>query len=79
MKATEKDVWDQFETYGQLVKVTVPKTPGIYGKFGFVNFKKPSDAKRALRELDGSPIKGVKVNLTWARTQPSGNPWWNKK
>ncbi|VVC29321.1 RNA recognition motif domain [Cinara cedri] len=50
------DLYDMFEVYGEITSVkVVRKENGDSKRFGFVNFQKPDDAKKAVEELNGKP------------------------
>ena len=55
---------DIFQNYGEVISCEVPLNPGGKNKgFGFVNFRQPSDAERAIEKLNGATINGKKITV----------------
>ena len=53
-----------FQTYGEVISCKLPTLPGGKNKgFGYVQFRRPSDAERAITELNGATINGKKITV----------------
>ena len=66
---TENDLQQLFEEYGSIVKVNIIKdrdTDRSKG-FGFVEMEKQEDGEKAIKELDGSAVKGRNIKVNQAR------------
>ncbi|VVC38547.1 RNA recognition motif domain [Cinara cedri] len=64
------DLNDMFEVYGEITSLKVMRRENGYSKrFGFVNFRKPDDAEKAVEGLNGKPSPSGK-NYYVARAQP---------
>ncbi|XP_042390709.1 RNA-binding protein L-like isoform X2 [Zingiber officinale] len=67
-----------FGLYGELVYVKIP----VGKRCGFVQFANRANAEEALRQLNGTPVGGQSVRLSWGRSpankQPQQDPnQWN--
>lgn len=74
-EATQKEVRELFQTFGQLKTVRLPKKMAAVGKhrgFGFVEFMTEEDAKRAFESLCHSThLYGRRLVLEWAEAEDS--------
>ena len=73
---TETDLQELFEEYGPVSKATIIKDrdTGNPKGFGFVEMENQADGEQAIRDLDGSAVKGrdIKVNEARPREDRSG-------
>ncbi|KAL0916941.1 hypothetical protein M5K25_014496 [Dendrobium thyrsiflorum] len=66
-----------FSPYGELVHVKIP----VGKRCGFVQFANRGNAEEALQMLNGTPLGGQNIRLSWGRTpankqsQPEQNQW----
>jgi hypothetical protein len=70
--ATEKEVQQAFGAYGKVVSVRII-THRMSGKskgFGFVEMANKSDAAAAVRALNGKEVKGRKLVVNEAKSEP---------
>lgn len=65
----EEELKKVFEEYGEvtMVKIIIDKATGRSRGFGFVEMANDDDAKKAIDNLNGTEIKGRKVNVNQAR------------
>lgn len=74
-EASQKEVRELFQTFGQLKTVRLPKkmaTVGRHRGFGFVEFMTKEDAKRAFDSLSHSThLYGRRLVLEWAEGEES--------
>uniref|UniRef100_A0A7S2THB5 RRM domain-containing protein n=1 Tax=Lotharella oceanica TaxID=641309 RepID=A0A7S2THB5_9EUKA len=58
----DKELQEMFEKYGEISSLKIERNPDtkVSKGFGYVDFKKPGDAKKAL-ELDGTEVQGKKL------------------
>lgn len=70
--ASESDLAAHFAKFGQIDMVNIPldRYTGRARGFGFVTFKKASDAVKAMG-LDGSEFKGRQIQVNFARERAS--------
>jgi len=68
-EATEDDLRQAFEAFGQVtsVKIITDKFTGDSRGFGFVEMPNPQEAKAAISELDGKDLKGRTLKVNEAR------------
>ena len=79
-EVTEDDLKQMFEEYGSIVKTIIIKDreTGRSKGFGFVEMNEQEDGKKAIQELDGTPVKdrNIKVNEARPRKErPSRKSW----
>ena len=68
-QATDDDLKQAFESYGEVSSVTIIKdrvTNQSKG-FGFVEMPKQADAETAIKNLNGINLKGRKITVNIAR------------
>ena len=68
-EATEDDLRQAFEAFGQVtsVKIITDKYTGDPRGFGFVEMANHQEAKSAISELDGKDLKGRTLKVNEAR------------
>jgi len=68
---TSDDLKAAFAQFGTIVDAVVimDKMTGRSRGFGFVEFSKPEEAKAAIEKLNGSELKGRKINVNEAKPQ----------
>ncbi|MGD0523177.1 MAG: RNA-binding protein [Candidatus Microgenomates bacterium] len=68
---TSDDIKQAFAPFGTIVDAVVimDKMTGRSRGFGFVEFGKPEEAKAAIEKLNGSELKGRKINVNEAKPQ----------
>ena len=68
-EATEDDLRQAFEAFGQVtsVKIITDKFTGDSRGFGFVEMSNPQEAKSAISGLDGTDLKGRTLKVNEAR------------
>jgi RNA recognition motif-containing protein len=68
---TSDDIKQAFAPFGTIVDAVVimDKMTGRSRGFGFVEFSKPEEAKAAVEKLNGSDLKGRKINVNEAKPQ----------
>ena len=68
---TSDDLKQAFAQFGTIVDAVVimDKMTGRSRGFGFVEFSKPEEAKAAIEKLNGSDLKGRKINVNEAKPQ----------
>lgn len=66
---TTEDLRSYFATAGEVVDAIVitDKMSGRSRGFGFVEFANETDAKQAIEKLNGTELKGRKINVNEAR------------
>lgn len=66
---TEEELQEQFSEFGAVVNVNIIKDreTGNSKGFGFVEMENQADGEKAIKELDGSSIKGRDVKVNEAR------------
>jgi len=67
--ASEQQVFLHFQQCGQVISVTIPKDLSTNNGRGFcfVKMATRESASTAIKRLDGSSIRGRRLNLNWAR------------
>jgi len=73
---TEDELQKVFAEYGEVVSVKIIKDreTGRAKGFGFVEMADDNDAKTAIKELEGTEIKGRNIRVNEARPKPEGRP-----
>ena len=68
-EVTEDDLKQMFEEYGSIVKTIIIKDreTGRSKGFGFVEMNEQEDGKKAIQELDGTPVKDRNIKVNEAR------------
>ena len=68
-EATEEDLRQAFEAFGQVtsVKIITDKFTGDSRGFGFVEMSNSSEAQSAISGLDGKDLKGSTLRVNEAR------------
>ncbi|MDA3871285.1 MAG: RNA-binding protein [Candidatus Marinimicrobia bacterium] len=79
-EVTEDELKQMFEEYGSIVKAIIIKDreTGRSKGFGFVEMNEQEDGKKAIQELDGTPVKdrNIKVNEARPRKErPKRKSW----
>jgi RNA recognition motif-containing protein len=66
---TEEELQEQFGAFGAIVNVNIIKDreTGNSKGFGFIEMENQADGEKAIKELDGSSIKGRDVKVNEAR------------
>ncbi|MBT3251727.1 MAG: RNA-binding protein [Candidatus Marinimicrobia bacterium] len=66
---TEEELQEQFGAFGAVVNVNIIKDreTGNSKGFGFIEMENQADGEKAIKELDGSSIKGRDVKVNEAR------------
>ena len=74
-ETSEEDLKKVFEEYGEVnsVKIITDKATGRSRGFGFVEMADDNDAKEAINNLNGTDIKGRKVNVNQAREKENNS------
>ena len=69
-EATEEDLWEAFEEFGQVASVTILKdtVSGKSGGFAFVEMPIRAEAKSAIIALNGTELKGRILRVEESRT-----------
>lgn len=72
--ATEDDLRQAFEAFGQVKSVKVIKDlfSGTSKGFGFVEMQAKAEAQAAITGLNGKQLKGRALNVNEARPRPEG-------
>jgi polyadenylate-binding protein len=66
---TEEELRSIFEKYGSIVSVCLSRDSNCVPRgFGFVNFKEPQAAARAMEELNDKNINGINIKISRAQT-----------
>jgi RNA recognition motif-containing protein len=79
-EVTEDELKQMYEEYGSIVKAILNKyrETGRSKGFGFVEMNEQEDGKKAIQELDGTPVKdrNIKVNEARPRKErPKRKSW----
>ena len=74
-KATEDDLKAAFSRFGEVTSASIirDKVSGQPKGFGFVEMSVKADAEKAIKELDGVPLKGREIKINEARPR-EGRP-----
>ena len=74
-KATEDDLKAAFSRFGEVTSASIirDKVSGQPKGFGFVEMAVKADAEKAIKELDGVPLKGREIKVNEARPR-EGRP-----
>ena len=74
-KATEDDLKVAFSRFGEVTSTSIihDKVSGQSKGFGFVEMAVKADAEKAIKELDGVPLKGREIKVNEARPR-EGRP-----
>ena len=79
---TEDELQQLFVEYGSVVSANLimDRDTGNPKGFGFVEMENQADAEKAIKELDGSSIKGRSIKVNQARprndrSRPKRNNW----
>lgn len=71
---TTDELKRHFESCGKVQRVDLPFSTGPYYTFGFIYFYEPEAVQKAIKELDGSIIKGRKITVRkYIPKIPDGN------
>jgi len=63
-KWTEIDLRSNFERFGNIVSTTIARNPdGTSRGYGFVGFDNAHSASRAIADLDGMKVEGLRLNV----------------
>ena len=60
-----------FAPFGAITYVKIPPGKGC----GFVQFVRKADAERAIERMQGFPIGGGRIRLSWGRSQCESKPY----
>ena len=73
-EVTEEDLQNAFSGFGEVVsaKVITDQYSGRSKGFGFVEMTNNSEAEEAIKNLDGSELKGRKVKVNQAKPKSGG-------
>ena len=73
-EATEEDLQQAFEAFGQVASVNVikDKFTGEAKGFGFVEMPAKAEAQSAIDGLNGTELKGQTLRVDEARPRPEG-------
>jgi len=71
-RTEERDLWDDFERFGKIADVFIPRERGGYRSrgFGFVTFVDSRDAEYARDEMQGREVDGRRLRIELARARP---------
>lgn len=75
-KISEEDLKKLFESFGEIVEITLikDKFSGRSKGFGFVTFAKDDDANKAIKEMNGKEIEGRQIKVNEARPMEDRKP-----
>jgi RNA recognition motif-containing protein len=73
-KATEEDLKQAFEAFGQIesVKIIKDRYSGESRGFGFVEMPNKDEAQSAIEGMNGKELKGRKMSVNEARPRSEG-------
>jgi RNA recognition motif-containing protein len=73
-KATEEDLKQAFESFGQVesVKIIKDRYSGESRGFGFIEMNNANEAQSAIEALNGRELKGRKISVNEARPRSEG-------
>ena len=68
-QATEDELKAAFSRFGEVVSASIiqDKFTGKSKGFGFIEMKSRADGEKAIKELDGTPLKGREIKVNEAR------------
>lgn len=66
MKQAEKELQKLFSKFGEITTIRIPSENNVHRSYAFVHFKKPKSAKKAIKELNGTKLKGRELILDHA-------------
>ena len=71
-KMTEADLREKFEEYGEVTsaKIIFDKYSGKSKGFGFVEMPNEAEAKKAIEELNGAEIQGLRIIVNESIERP---------
>ena len=71
-KMTEADLREKFEEYGEVTsaKIIFDKYSGKSKGFGFVEMPNEAEAKKAIEELNGAEIQGIRIIVNESIERP---------
>jgi RNA recognition motif-containing protein len=78
-EATEEDLKAAFSRFGEVTSVSIirDKFTARSKGFGFVEMKSRADGEKAIKELDGIPLKGREIKVNESRpkeVRPARSP-----
>jgi RNA recognition motif-containing protein len=70
-KVTQAELRRLFEAYGQVaqIHIIVDRDTGL-PRYAFVEMTNDADAEKAIKELNGSILRGHALNVEYARPRP---------
>jgi len=70
-KVTQAELRRLFEAYGQVaqIHIIVDRDTGL-PRYAFVEMTNDADAEKAIKELNGSILRGHTLNVEYARPRP---------
>jgi RNA recognition motif-containing protein len=70
-KVTQAELRRLFEAYGQVaqIHIIVDRDTGLL-RYAFVEMTNDADAEKAIKELNGSILRGHTLNVEYARPRP---------
>ena len=73
-EATEDDLWQAFEAFGDVASVSIIKDrySGESKGFGFVEMPVQAEAESAMADLNGKELKGQMLRVEEARSRSEG-------
>lgn len=73
-EATEEDLRQAFETFGEVTsaKIITDRASGAPRGFGFVEMPTKAEAEAAIAGLNGTELKGRTLTVNEARPRPEG-------
>ncbi len=68
-QATEEDLWEVFQDYGEVVRISLPtdRETGRKRGFAFVEMKEEGTEDRVISELDGAEWLGRELRVNKAK------------
>lgn len=74
-EATEADLQQEFQAFGQVASATIikDKYSGESRGFGFVEMASQAEAQSAIAGLNGKDLKGRALSVNEARPRPEGH------
>jgi RNA recognition motif-containing protein len=75
-EVNEHDLRDVFEVFGQVESVNILKDrfSGKSKGFGFLKMPSGDEAQAAIKETNGTDLKGTTIKVDEAHPRPSGGP-----